>query len=90
MSKRRKHDIKVHFEELGDRPPNGKNSTSFGEMEGTEVYIDPRQKEDELLDTAVHELLHVVCPYMSEKNVHTKATRIAETLWKMGYRRIVQ
>jgi hypothetical protein len=91
MSKRRKHDIKVVFEELGENPPNGKNGTSFGETDKkTEISLDPRQSEGELLDSAVHELLHVCFPNASEESVHAKATRIADTLWKMGYRRVIQ
>lgn len=79
----------MEFEELGDAAPNGKNGVSFGEADKRtgEVNIDPRQTEGEILDTAVHEFLHVACPYMAEKHVHGTATMIAEALWKMGYRR---
>lgn len=86
-----RNEIKVIFEKLGDNPPNGKNGTSFGETDKkTEITLDPRQSEGELLDSAVHELLHVVFPHASEANVHAKATRIADTLWRMGYRRVIQ
>lgn len=88
---KRKNEIKVIFEELGENPPNGRNGTSFGETDKkTEITLDPRQSEGELLDSAVHELLHVVFPHASEANVHAKATRIADTLWRMGYRRVIQ
>ena len=85
----RRPKVKVVFDELGDNPPNGRNSTAFGEANKPtgEVVIDPRQPESELLDTAVHEALHVACPYMGEDKVSKTATMIAETLWKMGYRR---
>jgi hypothetical protein len=74
---------------LGESPPNGRNSTAFGKANKPtgEVVIDPRQPESELLDTAVHEALHVACPFMGEAKVAKTATLIAETLWKMGYRR---
>jgi len=86
--KKKRNEIKVVFEELGDNAPNGKNGTSFGETDKKkEIYLDPRQNEGELLDSAVHELLHICCPFMSESNVHGKASIIADTLWKMGYRR---
>ena len=113
---------KIVFDELGDKRPNGKNKTSFGEVDthtivadgskyfeksgqisecfhqigfravesncySGEIYIDPRQSESELLDTLVHELLHLNFKYMSEKNVHNSASNIASTLWRMGYRR---
>lgn len=81
--------IKVEFEELGDAAPNGKNATNFGEADKRtgEVTLDPRQPEDELLDSAVHEFLHVACPFMGEAKVASTATIIASALWKMGYRR---
>ena len=80
---------KIVFDKLGDERPNGKNKTSFGEVDthSGEIYIDPRQSESELLDTLVHELLHLNFKYMSEKNVHNSASNIASTLWRMGYRR---
>lgn len=81
--------IKVEFDELGDAPPTDKNDTNFGEADKRtgEVTLDPRQSDPELLDSAVHEFLHVACPYMAEKKVHATATIIADALWKMGYRR---
>lgn len=81
--------IKVEFDELGDAVPNGKNGVSFGEADKRtgEVTLDPRQREEEMLDSAVHEFLHVACPYMAETHVHRTASIIAEQLWKMGYRR---
>jgi hypothetical protein len=89
--KRKKNEIKVVFKKLGENPPNGKNSTSFGETDKkNSISLDPRQDEAELLDSAVHELLHVVFPHASEASVHAKATRIADTLWRMGYRRIIK
>jgi len=86
MKKRRP---KIIFDELGDRRPNGKNKTSFGELDTHtgEIYIDPRQSESELLDTLIHELMHLNFKYMSEDRVHNSASNIASTLWRMGYRR---
>lgn len=81
--------IKVEFDELGDAAPNGRNGVSFGEADKRtgEVTLDPRQTEPEMLDSAVHEFLHVACPYMGEDKVHKTATMVADALWKMGYRR---
>lgn len=81
--------IKIEFEELGEHPPSNKNSTDFGQADKRtgEVTLDPRQPPFEMLDSAVHEFLHVACPRMPEKNVAATATIIAEALWKMGYRR---
>lgn len=81
--------IKVEFRELGEHPPTNSNSTDFGQADKRtgEVTLDPRQPESEMLDSAVHEFLHVACPYMSEDKVAKTATIIADALWKMGYRR---
>ena len=81
--------IKVVFKQLGEHPPTNTNSTDFGQADKTtgEVTLDPRQPESEMLDSAVHEFLHVACPYMAENNVATTATIIASALWNMGYRR---
>lgn len=81
--------IKVEFKELGEHPPTNTNSTNFGQAdkETGDVTLDPRQPESEMLDSAVHEFLHVACPYMAEKKVAITATIIADALWKMGYRR---
>ena len=87
MSRSRR--IKVVFEELGDSPPTTRNSTNFGELDTKTgvVSIDPRQPEDEMIDTMVHEFLHVAFPQMPEGKVATAATLIADNLWKQGYRR---
>ena len=87
MTKSRR--IKVIFEELGDNPPTTRNSTNFGELDINTgvVSIDPRQPEDEMIDTMVHEFLHVACPNMPEDKVAAAATLIADNLWLQGYRR---
>jgi hypothetical protein len=87
MSRSRR--IKVVFEELGDNPPTTRNSTNFGELDiktGV-VSVDPRQPPSEMLDTFVHEFLHVAFPNMPENEVARAATLIADNLWLQGYRR---
>lgn len=81
--------VKVVFEELGDKAPTYRNSTNFGELDTKTgvVYIDPRQPPSEMLDTFVHEFLHVACPHMSEERVERAATIIAKNLWAQGYRK---
>lgn len=87
MSRSRR--IKVVFEELGDNPPTTRNSTNFGELDiktGV-VSVDPRQPPSEMLDTFVHEFLHVAFPKMPENEVARAATLVADNLWLQGYRR---
>ena len=52
------------------------------------VEIDPRQDSKEYLDTAIHELLHVAQPDLSETSVIRVSRLISSALWKLGFRRI--
>ena len=86
----RKKRPKILFEEIGDKPPNGRRKQSpFGEMDPDtgDIFIDPRQSEEEMLDTLIHELMHYYFPRMSEDRVHKSSSGIADELWKLGYRR---
>ena len=86
---------RIVYRRLGKKPPtHSRNGTHFGQWRGNinfkpvggQISIDPRQPEHELLDTAVHELLHDACPYLEEYAVEVYGTHIAEALWKMGWR----
>ena len=59
----------------------------FAEYQGSMVTIDPRQSQKEMLDTAIHEGLHLAFPDMSEEDVEKAALIIAQVPWKLGYRR---
>lgn len=52
------------------------------------IEIDPRQGSFSYLETAIHEMMHVLLPQLTEKEVTTKARKIAKELWKINYRRI--
>ena len=62
-----------------------KGDVNFRPAGGT-IYIDPRQPEEEMLDTAVHELLHDAAPYLEEYAVEVYGSHISDALWKMGWR----
>jgi hypothetical protein len=40
-----------------------------------------------LLDIAIHETAHVVCPDLSEEAVDRIGKHAADVLWRMGFRR---
>ena len=61
----------------------------FAEFEGSTVTIDPRQSQKEMLDTAIHEGLHLAFPELSEEDVEKAAQIIAQVPWKLGYRRTI-
>lgn len=86
---------RIIYKRLGRKPPShARRGTHFGEWKGNinfkpvggQIALDPRQPEHELLDTAVHELLHDACPYLEEYAVEVYGTHIADALWKMGWR----
>jgi hypothetical protein len=87
---------RITYRKLGKKPPSHarKNGTHFGEWRGNlnfkpsggEIILDPRQPEDELLDTVIHELLHDACPYLEEYAVEVYGNHISEALWRMGWR----
>lgn len=39
-----------------------------------------------MLDTLVHEMLHIAYPRMSEQSVRNGSTIISTVLWRKGYR----
>ena len=81
------------FRKLGKaKPSHAPNcKTPFGYCwKGTgDIHIDPRQPEYEMIDTVVHELIHDCLPFLDEKTVEETATKMAESMWRLGYRRTV-
>ena len=52
------------------------------------IEIDPRQKPKTLLDTEIHEFLHIRFPDWSETKVRKEARFLRDYLWKLNYRKI--
>ena len=52
------------------------------------VEIDPRQGENNLLDTLLHEAMHILFPKLNEMQVRGVAARLTEILWNDGWRRV--
>lgn len=52
------------------------------------IEIDPRQSEEEEMDTAAHEVLHTEYPDLSEEAVERGAGAIKAVLWKLGFRKL--
>ena len=55
--------------------------------DGNLVYVDPKQKGRERLDTLIHEMLHATRPEMGEENVAAVAKVLTTVLWRNGWRR---
>ena len=50
------------------------------------IEIDSRLTGRRTLDTEIHELLHLACPWMPETAVRRTGTYLALVLWNLGYR----
>jgi hypothetical protein len=52
------------------------------------IEIDPRQKPKNLLDTYIHEFIHIRFPDWSENKVKKEAKALTKFLWDLKYRKI--
>jgi len=74
---------KVVIRKLGKEKAYGQAFTDKNLIE-----IDPRQKPKTLLDTEIHEFLHIRFPDWSESKVIKEARILTKYLWKLKYRKI--
>lgn len=51
------------------------------------IIVDPRQPEKEMLNTLIHEALHLVDFDIPEAKVIRLANKAADVVWSQGYRR---
>jgi hypothetical protein len=87
---------RIIYRKLGKKPPSHSRpkKTPFGLWKGDvnfrpacgTIYIDPRQPEEEILDTTIHELCHDCMPYLEEGAVEVYGSHISDALWRMGWR----
>lgn len=75
--------IKVVFRKLGRERALGQAHHGDSLIE-----IDPRQKGKEALDTACHEVLHLLFKDEPEEAIGQAGMVMADTLWKIGYRKV--
>lgn len=52
------------------------------------IEVDPRQSDEEEMDTVVHEVIHSEYPDLSEESVIRGAESITAVLWKLGFRKL--
>lgn len=89
---------KIVYRRLGKEPPKSCKChcphTDYGRWKGDikfrpangVISVDPRQPDEELLDTLIHELMHDAAPFLEEFAVCHYASHIAEALWREGWR----
>lgn len=77
--------IKIKFKKLG-------REKAFGQAISSEnlIELDPRQKQKTMLNTLIHELLHIVEPDWTEHKVNQTASVLARYIWEAKYRRLAE
>ena len=81
MKKEKK--IKVVLKKLGRERALGQ-----AWMHENLVELEPRQKPKKFLAVLIHEILHCLEPDWSESKVDRHSMKIADIVWKQGYRKI--
>ena len=76
-----KKPIRIRFRKLGKEKAYG-----LAHVSARLVELDPNQRGFDLLDSAIHEIMHIQIPDLSEEAVTNNATEMADLLWKLGYR----
>jgi len=75
--------IKLVERKLGREKAHGLAHQGDGVIE-----IDPSQDSKEMLDTILHEAMHILEPNLAEMKVRAYAKRLSGLLWKDRWRRI--
>ena len=52
------------------------------------IELDPRQDNKEFLSTAIHEVVHILYPDLTEKQVIHAEKVLTDVIWRLNYRRI--
>jgi len=52
------------------------------------IELDPRQDNKEFLSTAIHEVIHILYPDLTEKQVIHAEKVLTDVIWRLNYRRI--
>ena len=60
----------------------------YGYHEEWRIELDRRSCDKTLINTAVHEVAHVVLPMLDETAVEALGNHAADVLWRLGFRRI--
>jgi len=53
------------------------------------IWLDPRQDCAALLNSAIHERLHLLSPYLEEEEVTRIASETAVFLTRLGFKRVI-
>lgn len=53
-----------------------------------EIWLARRLRDENELETAIHEAMHAIAPQWGEEAIEQAAEELADMLWMMGYRRV--
>lgn len=86
MARRRRKPkpVKVIFQKLGRERCIGLAIEEDGKQL---ILADPRQPEKEMLNTLIHEAIHLADFDIPEAKVIRLANKAADVVWRQGYRR---
>jgi hypothetical protein len=72
--------VKVYYRKLG-------KEKAWGYCFDDHIVIDPTLRGKKHMEIFLHELLHFVCPELSEEEVIKKSIMMTNTMWADGYRK---
>jgi len=84
MAKKQK-EIKILHSKLGRSKAVGMAFT-----DDRIIFLDPRLKGFDYLETAIHEVLHCMFPKLPEITIEARGKEMAEILWKLNFRQVDQ
>lgn len=68
---------------------NNRGEIDSPKMKGKEIRIDSRLEGEEELEVLIHEMLHGAYWFIDEEYVDRAAKDIANALWRLNYRKLV-
>jgi len=86
---KKKRKLIINEKKLGRVRFNGGSVWGLAYKDDNLIEIDPRQKPKRYLNTLVHELLHIVFPEASEKQITQAANVVVKELWRANYRKTI-
>ena len=68
--------------QLKERKLGREKAMGLADFNSNSIEIDPRQNGKELIDTLLHERLHLLFPDWSEKKVASTSKKLSAFLWR--------
>lgn len=69
------------------KPRLRNNAWGYAYKDENRIEIKQSLKDIHQLDTIIHEIQHIIHPFMDEDHVERSSTILAHHLWDLGYRK---